>query len=115
MFHKLRKNSYLFNNYAVKTVFFEFHSSVFYVKDLKTKEVLLSNQSKYGLYVLSESSAIFLPQAFLSASLSTYADVWHQRLNHLGSRVLSFLALNKKVTCMSRPLNFQCPVCLLEK
>jgi hypothetical protein len=56
-------------------VFFLFHSSFFYVKDLITKAVLLSSQSKDGLYVLSESSAMFLPHAFLSASLSTSADV----------------------------------------
>jgi histone deacetylase 1/2 len=47
-------------------VFFEFHPFVFYVKDLMTKEVLLSSQSRDGLYVLSESSATSLPQAFLS-------------------------------------------------
>jgi len=47
-------------------VFFEFHPFVFYVKDLMTKEVLLSGRSRDGLYVLSESSATSLPQAFLS-------------------------------------------------
>jgi len=90
-------------------VFFEFHSSVFYVKDLITKEVLLSGQSKDGLYVLSEYSTTSIPQAFLSASLSTSADIWHHRLGHPSSWVLIFLASNKKVTYTSRPLNFQCP------
>jgi len=50
-----------------------------------------------------------------SASLSTFADVWHRRLGHPISRVLSLLASNKKVTCTSRPLNFQCSACPLEK
>jgi len=63
-------------------VFFEFHSSVFYVKDLITKEVLLSGQSKDGHYVLSESSATSLPHAFLSTSMTTFADIWHRRLGH---------------------------------
>ena len=63
-------------------VFFEFHSSVFYVKDLITKEVLLSGQSKDALYVLSESSATSLPHAFLSTSMTTFADIWHRRLGH---------------------------------
>jgi hypothetical protein len=31
------------------------------------------------------------------------------------SRVLSLLTSNKKVTCTSRPLNFQCPACPLGK
>jgi histone deacetylase 1/2 len=56
-----------------------------------------------------------MPQAFLSTSLSTSADIWHRRLGHPSSRVLSFLASNKKVTCTSRPLNFQCPACSLGK
>ena len=113
MFHKLRKSSYLFNNYAVKTVFFEFHSSVFYVKDLFTKAILLSSQRKDGLYIRSESSTMFMPHAFLSTSLSTFVDVWHRRLNNPSSQVLSLLASNKKVTYTSRPLNFQYPTCLL--
>jgi len=96
-------------------VFFEFHSSVFKVKDLITKPVLISNQSKDGLYVFSESSAMFQPQAFLFASLSTSTNVWHRQVDHPSSQVLSFLASNKKVTCTSRPLNFQCPACPLGK
>jgi hypothetical protein len=54
--------------------FLNFFSSVFYVKDLITKEVL-SGQSKDGIYVLSESSTTFTPQAFLSTSLPTSADI----------------------------------------
>ena len=92
-------------------VFFEFHSSFFYVKDLITKAVLLSGQSKDGLYILTESSTTCLPQAFLSTS----ADVWHRRLGHPSSRVLSLLASNKKVVCTSRPLNFHCQACPLGK
>jgi len=86
---------------------FEFHSSFFYVKDLITKTVLLSSQSKDDLYILTESLAMCFPQAFLSNS----ADVWHQHLDHPSSRVLSLLASNKKVVCTSRPLNFQCQAC----
>jgi hypothetical protein len=33
-------------------VYFEFHTRVFYVKDLNTHEILLSGQSKDGLYAL---------------------------------------------------------------
>jgi histone deacetylase 1/2 len=93
-------------------VFFEFHSSVFYVKDLITKEVLLSDQSKDGLYVLSESSAAFLPQAFSSTSMATSANIWHR---HPSSRILSLLASNKKVVCTSSHLNLQCQACPLGK
>jgi histone deacetylase 1/2 len=43
------------------------------------------------------------------------ANVWNCRLGHPSSRVLSLLASNKKVVCTSRPLNFQCQACPLEK
>ena len=72
---------------------------------------MLFDQSKDGLYVLSESSAIFMPQTFLFASLSIFADIWRCRLGHPSSWVMSFLASNKKVTCTSRLLNFQCLAC----
>jgi len=101
--------------YRENYVFFEFHSSVFYVKDLITKEVLLSGQSKDGLYVISESSATSMPQAFLSTSLPTSVDIWHPRLDHLNSLILSFLASNKNVVCTSHHLNFQCQACPLGK
>jgi histone deacetylase 1/2 len=42
-------------------VYFEFHASMFYVKDLITKEALLFGQSNDGLYVLFESSATSVP------------------------------------------------------
>ena len=42
-------------------VYFEFHASMFYMKDLVTKEVLFSGQSHDGLYVLSDSSTTSIP------------------------------------------------------
>jgi hypothetical protein len=96
-------------------VFFEFHSSVFYVKDLITKEVLLFGRSKDGFYVLSDSSTTSLPQAFLFTSIATSADIWHRRLDHPSSYILSLLASNKKVVYTSRHLNFQCQACPLGK
>jgi hypothetical protein len=50
--------------YYDNNVYFEFHASVFYVKDLTTKTVLLSSQSNCGLYILSKSSATSIPQAY---------------------------------------------------
>jgi len=96
-------------------VFFEFHSFVFYVKDLITKEVLLSGHSRDGLYIMSESSATSLPQAFLTARRSTSADVWHRRLGHPSSRILRLLVSNKKVSCKSKQFHFDCQACPLGK
>ncbi|XP_073266434.1 uncharacterized protein [Populus alba] len=61
--------------------------------DLITKEVLFSGQSRDGLYVLSESSATSIPEAFLSTSVSSTADVWHRHLGHPSSRKASRLSL----------------------
>ena len=47
-------------------IYFEFQASMFYVKDLTTKAALLSGQSNDGLYVLFESSATTIPQAYWS-------------------------------------------------
>jgi len=47
--------------YRDNHVYFKFHTSMFYVKDLVTKEVLLSGQSHDGLL----SSPSLLPRQFL--------------------------------------------------
>jgi len=96
-------------------MFFKFHSFIFYVKDLITKEVLLFDWSRDGLYILSESSATSLPQVFSSTCLSTSADVWHRRLRHPSPHILYFLVKNKKVSCTSNQFNFNYPACSLGK
>ena len=63
------------NFYRDNHVYFEFHASVFYVKGLITKEVLISSQSNDGLYVLSESSAISIPQVYWSHCISAIIDL----------------------------------------
>ena len=47
--------------YLDNNIYFEFHPRVFYVKDLNTNEVLLSGQSKDGLYALTKSSVTSVP------------------------------------------------------
>jgi histone deacetylase 1/2 len=47
--------------YVDNNVYFEFHPRVFYVNDLNTNEVLLSGQSKDGLYALTNSSVMSVP------------------------------------------------------
>ena len=55
---------------------------MFYVKDLTTKKVLLSGQSNDDLYVLSESSARSIPEAYSSHCIFVIVDLWHHRLSH---------------------------------
>lgn len=76
---------------------FWIHFSVsFYVKVHITKKVLFFCQSKDDHYVLSESSTMFMSQAFWSASLSIFADVWHHQLGYPSSCVQSLLAKIKR-------------------
>ena len=96
-------------------VFFEFHPFLFYVKDLMTKEVLLFDRSRDGLYILSASSATSLPQVFSSTYVSTSTNVWHRRLGHPSPHILNFLVSTKQVTCTSKQFNFNCPACPLGK
>jgi len=96
-------------------VYFEFHASMLYVKDLATKEVLLFGQSHDGLYVLSESSATSIPQAFWSPCISVTADLWHCRLGHPTPRILNLLVSSNKIVCTSRRSLTQCQACHLGK
>jgi hypothetical protein len=82
---------------------------------LMTKKVLLSGQSRDGLYVLFESSATLLPQVFSFTCLSPSADVWNCRLGHPSPCILHFLVSNKKVSYTSKQFNFNCPACSLGK
>ena len=88
---------------------------MFYVKDLVTKEVLLSDQSHDGLYVLSESSAMSVPQAFWSPCISATTDLWHRRLGHPTPRIFNLLVSDNKIVCTSRRSLTQCQACPLGK
>jgi len=81
---------------------------MFYVKDLITKEVLLSGQINDGLYVLSESFVTSIPQAFWSPCISTTADLWHRHLGHPTPHILNLLIFSNKIVCTSRSSLAQC-------
>jgi hypothetical protein len=96
-------------------VYFEFHTSVFYVKDLITNEVLLYSQSSDGLYILSESFVMSIPQAYWSPCISVTVDLWHHRLGHPTSCILNLLISKNKLVCTSRRSLTQCQACPLSK
>jgi len=90
---------------------------LFYVKDINTNEVLLSGQSKDGLYSLSRfrSSVSSIPQAYWSPCISASADLWHRRLSHPTSCIFQFLVSKNKIICNNKRLNFQYQSCPLGK
>lgn len=63
-------------------VVFEFHPTVFYVKDRPTGRVVLQGQIKNGLYHFNNAAPNKPPvsTAFLSTSSSLH--LWHSRLGH---------------------------------
>jgi hypothetical protein len=72
-------------------IYFEFHPFLFYIKDLNSKALLFSSQSKNGLYVLSESSSMSIPQAYWFPCVSAFVDLWHRQLGHPTSCIFNFL------------------------
>jgi len=96
-------------------IYFEFHASMFYVKDLVTNKVLLSGHSHDGLYVLSESSTTSVPQAFWSPCISATADLWHRRLGLPTPCIFNLLVSGNKIICTSRRSLTQCQACPLGK
>ncbi|XP_019158445.1 PREDICTED: uncharacterized protein LOC109155168 [Ipomoea nil] len=88
-------------------VFFEFHPSFFVVKDIKTMEILLRDNSSGGLYKLPIPSSS--PTAFLSATAST--SVWHDRLGHPHQRVLSQILSSCSVSGYSSNIRYSSGLC----
>ncbi|RVW48987.1 Retrovirus-related Pol polyprotein from transposon TNT 1-94 [Vitis vinifera] len=92
-------------------VFFEFHSSYFFVKDQVTKKILLKGWLRDGLYEFSSSSP---PHAFVTTSSFSDGAIWHSRLGHLATPILSkalascnpsvTLQINKIAPCIICPL-----------
>jgi histone deacetylase 1/2 len=101
--------------YCDNNVYFEFHASVFYAKDLTTKAILLLGQSNEGLYILSESSATAIPKAYWSPYVSATTDIWRRRLGHPTSCIFNLLVSKNKIKCTSRRSLVQCQACPLGK
>jgi len=55
----------------------------------------------YGIYILSESSATSIPQAFWCPCISATADLWHRHLGHPTPRILNLLVSSNKIVCTS--------------
>jgi len=102
----------IYKFYCDHNVYFEIHAFVFYIKDLITKEVLISGQSNDGL---SESFVMSIPQVYWSLCVSATADLWHCRLGHPTSYILNLLVSKNKIVYTSRHSLAQYQVCPLDK
>nr|XP_033513506.1 uncharacterized protein LOC117278174 [Nicotiana tomentosiformis] len=81
-------------------------------QDKVTGQPLLQASSKDDVYPLSSSSVTSPPQAFVALRQS--GDIWHRRLGHSGSRVLSSLR-NHNLTMLLNSFSNNCVSCKLGK
>jgi hypothetical protein len=93
-------------------VFFEFHPSFFYVKDLFSGAILLSGKSKDGLYPLHSLHKI-KPRAFLGERVSL--NQWHARLGHPALRVVRQILSQHHLAVSTNKSPPVCHACQLGK
>jgi hypothetical protein len=69
------------------SVFFEFHSSFFVIKDCRTRSILHQGPLKHGLYQLLPSLTS-TPSPYSLVGERTFAEQWHKRLGHSALRTV---------------------------
>ena len=97
-------------------VFFEFHSTHFFVKDQVTKQTLLKGWLRDGLYEFPSSSSTHAFVSTSSVPTLTLGAIWHSRLGHPAAPILS-----KALASCNPSVSFQinkiapCKICPLAK
>ena len=97
-------------------VFFEFHSTHFFVKDQVTKQTFLKGWLRDGLYEFSSSSSTHAFVSTSSVPTLTPGAIWHPRLGHPAASILS-----KALASCNPSISFQinkiapCKICPLAK
>ena len=102
----------------------ELNSDSFRIKDRETLRVLLQGKCDNGLYLLPKITTnsgvtsgvqkLFSPcMAFKSCVIS--ADVWHARLGHPSTEVLTRLFRTCNLAPCQKNVNGQCRTCLVSK
>ena len=97
-------------------VFFEFHSTHFFVKDQVTKQTLLKGWLRDGLYEFPSSSSTHAFVSTSSVPALTPGAIWHSRLGHPATPILS-----KALASCNPSVSFQinkiapCKICPLAK
>jgi histone deacetylase 1/2 len=88
-------------------VFVKFHPSDIFVKDLETRDVLLSGHGHHGLYELDVSLAY---QVFSGVRVSS--SQWHSRLGHLATLIVCHVLHHHELPFQSsRHSNTVCDAC----
>jgi hypothetical protein len=92
----------------------EFHSSLFRVKDLAMRRLLLQGLSKHGLYPFPPlSKGHSSPRALLGKRTSF--NSWHSRLGHLAFRIVSQIISRFGLPTFPNKFEPACSACLSAK
>jgi len=96
------------------SVFFEFHSSYFLIKDIQTKAILHQGPTKDGLYpLLPSTSSSSIKQAFVGERTSTAS--WHKRLGHPAFRTVQHVLSQFNLPVSSNKASSPCSACAQAK
>jgi hypothetical protein len=92
-------------------VFIEFNPTCFYIKDLRTRQLLLQGPIKLGLYpwpsfAASTSGSL---AAFIGEKVSL--DKWHLRLGHPASPIVNQVVQSKKLPVSPSKSSSICSPC----
>lgn len=95
-------------------VFFEFHSTFFYVKDKSTRITLLTCPSVNGLYSFSLPRVKPVPKVAFSTSRAS-SSTWHQRLGHPHHQLLNSMLSKFRLPVISNNSSTFCNSCAIGK
>ena len=102
---------YLFKNFIFTIMCFLNFTLLFFMLRI------LSLRQCFNLFIIKMAFMLFSslqPRQFLRF-IGLLANIWHRWLNHPTSCILNLLVSNNKPAYNSRPSNFQCQTCPLEK
>lgn len=94
--------------------YFVFRGSQFYLKDVKTNQILLSGTNSNGLYTFKEPQVPPVTALFSHRHRSADEQVWHRRLGHPNTQVLQHLRMNKFIS-VNKPTVSLCDSCQISK
>ena len=103
---------YKFNNDS--RTLMEFHPSLFHVKDLATRRLLLQGPSKHGLYPFPPLSKDHSSPCALLGKCTSFNN-WHSRLGHPAFRIVSQIISRFGLPTFSNKSEPACSACLRAK
>jgi hypothetical protein len=95
--------------------FIEFHPYFFFIKDQKTRKVLLHGPCKGSLYHLPPSSSRFWKLVF--SAIKILVDRWHSRLDHPSRDIICRVVSMSYLPCASFDVSsgYVCDACACAK